>query len=638
MSKIDVESLAGELNALPSQVAYVLAELGNPAENGSADVDAETLELVREAATEMAKAKEIALLAGATPRDIASSLHLGHAEVQKALIKSGTLAALTTALAPALAEKIVEDFGYRVKWVEPPKPKEKVEVPKGRKRPSGTQLRPAVVTILGHVDHGKTSLLDYIRKTAVADREFGGITQHIGAYQVDVNGKRITFLDTPGHEAFTAMRARGAQVTDIAILVVAADDGLMPQTIEAINHAKTAEVPIIVAINKIDKPEANPSKVKQQLTQYELVAEDFGGTTIICPVSAKTGEGIEHLLEMIQLQAEIMELKADPSGDTEGVVIEARLDKGRGAVATILIETGTLKQGDFVLVGEAYGKIKAMFDFQGKPLKDAGPSTPVEILGLDSVPNAGDKLRVFLDEKEARDQAQELRDDTREKSMGDQGSRVSLETLRARLEAGETKELRIIIKADVQGSVEAVKGLVEKVENEEVEVKVLHSGVGTITESDVLLASASGAIVVGFNAKVEPTAKAAAERQRVQIRTYKIIYELIEDIEKAVLGMLAPKFEEQYLGTVEIRTLFKLTKQGHVAGSYVTDGKVTRGAKCRVKRDGEIVYDGSIASLKHFKEDVKEMAAGFECGIQFVDWTAYKEGDVVEAYEIVRVN
>jgi translation initiation factor IF-2 len=503
----------------------------------------------------------------------------------------------------------------------------------------GEQTRPPVVTILGHVDHGKTSLLDYIRKTKVVDREFGGITQHIGAYQVEVSGNKITFLDTPGHEAFTAMRARGAQVTDIAILVVAADDGVMPQSIEALNHAKNAEVPIIVAMNKIDKDGANAPRVKQQLVQHGLIGHEFGGDTEIAQVSAKTGQGVDELLELITLQAGIMDLKADASGDVSGIVIEAKIDKGRGPVATVLVKNGTLKQGDAVLVGSSYGKLKAMFDFAGKPIKDAGPSTPVEILGLDQVPNAGDPLRVFLDEKEARAEAERIRSDSREREYAGSsvGEQVTLADLQRRFAEGQNKELRIIMKADVQGSVEAVKGLLDKIDVDEVDVRVLHSGVGTIGEGDVMLAKASEAIVVGFNTKVEPKAREEAARQHVEIRQYNIIYELIEDIEKAVVGMLEPKFEEQYMGTVEIRAVFKLTKQGHVAGCYVTDGKVVRNAECRVKRAGEIVYTGKIDSLKHIKEDVREMAAGFECGIQFVNWTDFKDGYVIEAFEIVRV-
>ncbi|MGI8923962.1 MAG: translation initiation factor IF-2 [Fimbriimonadales bacterium] len=638
MPKLEVESLAGELKALPSQVTHVLAELGAFTDNGSVDLDADYLDVVKEAVQEMVEAKQVALAPGATPRDIAAAIGVAQPEVQKALISSGTFATLATSLAPDVAEKVTSQFGYKVKWAEPQKPKVAEEAPKRKKPGSGEQLRPPVVTILGHVDHGKTSLLDYIRKAKVVDKEFGGITQHIGAYQVQVGDQKITFLDTPGHEAFTAMRARGAQVTDIAVLVVAADDGIMPQTVEAINHAKNAGVPILVAVNKIDKEDANPTRVKQQLVQNGLVAADFGGDTEIAEVSAKTGKGIDDLLELITLQAGVMELKADPGGDVEGVVIEAKVDKGRGPVATVLVHNGTLKQGDAVLVGSCYGRLKAMFDFAGKPIKEAGPSTPAEILGLDQVPMAGDKLRVLIDEKEARGQAEGMRQSTRLEEFSDKIGKVTLADLQERLAASESKELRIIIRADVQGSVEAVRGLLDKIESDEVDVRVLHSGVGTIGEGDIMLARASEAIVVGFNTKVEPKAKEEAARQKVEIRQYNIIYELIEDIEKAVKGMLEPKFEEQYMGTVEIRMVFKLTKQGHVAGCYVTDGKVVRGVKCRVKRGDEIVYEGKIDSLKHVKEDVREMTAGFECGIQFEGWTAYKESDVIEAYEIVQVN
>jgi translation initiation factor IF-2 len=638
MAMVDIAALAEELNALPSQVLHVLAELGAFPVDGKVELDADSLEIVKEGVLEMAKSKTVAIAPGATPRDLAHALNVPQPDVQKSLMKLGVLASLATALQPDVAQKVSDTFGYKVIFAEPAKPVEREVTPKRRVSSMGEQTRPPVVTILGHVDHGKTSLLDYIRKTRVVDKEHGGITQHIGAYQVVSGDQKITFLDTPGHEAFTAMRARGAQVTDIAILVVAADDGVMPQTIEALNHAKNAQVPIIVALNKIDKEGSNPARVKQQLVQHGLIGHEFGGDTEIAEVSAKTGSGVDELLELITLQAGIMDLKADASGDVGGVVIEAKIDKGRGPVATVLIKNGTLKQGDAVLVGSSYGRLKAMFDFSGKGIKDAGPSTPVEILGLDQVPNAGDKLSVFLDEKVARAQAESIRGETRDRELtGTPSSQVTLADLQKKLAEGQNKELRIIIKGDVQGSVEAVRGLLEKIDVEEVDVRVLHFGVGTIGEGDVMLAKASEAIVVGFNTRVEPKAREEAARQHVEIRLYTIIYELIEDIEKAVVGMLEPKFEEQYMGTVEIRAVFKLTKQGHVAGCYVTDGKVVRNAQCRVKRGEEIVYDGRIDSLKHIKEDVREMTAGFECGIQFVNWTDFKEGDVIEAYEVVRV-
>src|SRR5687767_9501456 len=638
MSTFEIAALAKELNALPSQLVHVLGELGIFPKDGVVELDADSLEIVRESLAEMVKSKALPVSPGATPRDLAAALDVPQPDIQKSLMKLGVLASLATALQPDVAERVVDTFGYKVLFAEPAKQVEREVAPKRRVSAMGEQTRPPVVTILGHVDHGKTSLLDYIRKTKVADKEFGGITQHIGAYQVDVSGNKITFLDTPGHEAFTAMRARGAQATDVAILVVAADDGVMPQTIEALNHARNAEVPIIVAMNKIDKDGANPSRVKQQLVQHGLIGHEFGGDTEIAEVSAKTGQGVDALLELIALQSGIMDLKADASGDVEGVVIEAKIDKGRGPVATVLVKNGTLKQGDVVLIGSSYGKLKAMFDFAGKPIRDAGPSTPVEILGLNEVPNAGDSMRVFLDEKEARSESERIRSDNRERDLlGTPSGQITLADLQRRLAEGQNKELRIIIKGDVQGSVEAVKGLLEKIDVEEVDVRVLHSGVGTIGEGDVMLGKASEAIVVGFNTRVEPKAREEAVRQHVEIRQYNIIYELIEDIEKAVIGMLEPKFEEQYMGTVEIRAVFKLTKQGYVAGCYVTDGKVVRNAECRVKRDGEIVYTGKIDSLKHIKEDVREMAAGFECGIQFVNWNDFKQGDVIEAFEVVRV-
>jgi translation initiation factor IF-2 len=495
-----------------------------------------------------------------------------------------------------------------------------------------------VVTILGHVDHGKTSLLDYIRKANVVSKEFGGITQHIGAYQVLLPQGTITFLDTPGHAAFTAMRARGAQVTDIAILVVAADDGIMPQTVEAISHAKNAKVPIIVAVNKIDKPAANVDKVVMQLPQHELVPEAYGGDVIICPVSAHTGEGIPELLEMILLQADILELKADPKAPLEGVVVEAKLEKGRGPVATVLVEQGTLKVGDVVISGNTYGKIKAMTDYAGQKVVAAGPSMPVEVLGLNDVPGAGDTVIIASSEREARDTTEARVSEERQKALFAPKKRVTFRQLRDKLNEGESKDLNLIIKADVQGSVEAVRGLIEKIDIEEINVRILLAGVGSITESDVLLASASDGICVGFNVKPETKAKSEAERQKVEIRTYTIIYELIEDIEKAVKGMLEPKFEEEYQATVEIRAVFKLTKSGKVAGSHVTDGKITRNSKVRVKRGNDIVFEGNLDSLKNVKQDVREMFAGQDCGIKFDGWEDFAEGDVIEAYELVQVN
>jgi translation initiation factor IF-2 len=638
MPKYEINALASEWQALPSQIVHVLSELGERPTNGTVELDADTLNLVREAVSEMVAAREVALPPGATPRDIAHALNVSHAEVQKQLFQSGVLVNLTTSLAQDVAERLVQAFGYKVRWVEPRVVEEVVpQEPVKKRRPTGTTTRPPVVTILGHVDHGKTTLLDFIRRTKVAEKEYGGITQHIGAYEVEVHGRKITFLDTPGHEAFTAMRARGAQVTDIAVLVVAADDGVMPQTVEAINHAKSANVPIIVAINKIDLPEANANRVKQQLTEYGLISEDYGGDTIMVPLSAKTGEGVDTLLDLILLQADLLELKADPSAEVQGVVIEARLDRGRGPVATVLVENGTLKQGDIVVVGKCYGRIKAMFNFAGERVKDAGPSTPVEIIGLDDVPEAGDRLTVYLDEREAKSKAEELKEKARMEEMERRKPRASLAELQRRLQEGERKELNLIIKADVQGSVEAVRGLIEKIEHAEVTIKVLHSGVGTITESDVLLASAADAIIVGFNTRPEPQAKERAEREGVEIRTYKVIYDLVDDIEKAIRGLLEPKYEEQELGRAVVRAVFQLKRAGTVAGCYVKDGKVVRGARCRVLRDGKVIAEGTIASLRHLKEDVREIQAGYECGLTVSDFTGYEEGDEIQVFELVQV-
>ena len=638
MPKVELTKLASDLGALPSQVAFVLAQLGAFPENGAVEVDEETLELAADEIRDLVESKIVTLAPKPTPRDIAIALDVPQSDVQKALIGKGILASLTTVLEPAVAENAVKQFGFVVRWAEAPKKKEQEEpTTLRRKAVGGGTLRPPVVTILGHVDHGKTSLLDYIRNSRVAEKEHGGITQHIGAYQVAVGSGKITFLDTPGHEAFTAMRARGAQVTDIAVLVVAADDGVMPQTVEAINHARNAEVPIIVAINKIDRPEANVGRVKQQLVEHGVVATDFGGDVERVPVSAVTGEGVDHLLEIILLQAEIMELKADPAGDVEGVVIEAKKDKGRGPVATILVQNGTLKRGDVVVVGLAYGRIRAMFDFAGKEVKDAGPSTPVEILGIDEVPNAGDRLVVYLDERQAKARIEALREKARDEELGFATQHLTLADLKRALEQGETRELRIIVKADVQGSVEAVKGLIEKIDNDEIDVKVLHAGVGNVSLNDINLAEAADAIVVGFNVGIEGQAKREAERLKIEVRTYRVIYELIEEIEKAVKGMLEPVFEQQYQGTVEVRAVFNLTKVGKVAGCHCTDGKITRNSKVRVRRDGEVVFEGQVASLKHLKEDVREVAAGFDCGIQFAGWSDFKEGDIIEAYEVVQV-
>ena len=497
--------------------------------------------------------------------------------------------------------------------------------------------RPPVVCVMGHVDHGKTSLLDAIRSTHVTAGEAGGITQHIGAYVVEINGEKITFLDTPGHEAFTSMRLRGAQATDIAVLVVAADDGVMPQTIEAINHAKAAEVEVIVAVNKIDKEGANVDRVKQELTEYGLIAEDWGGSTVFVPVSAKTGEGINELLEMISLTAEVLELKANAKRRARGLVIEAKLDKGRGPVATILIQKGTLHVGDSINVGHAFGRVRAMMDDKGNRVKAAGPSTPVEILGLNDVPFSGEVLMAHGNEKEARATADAFIAYGREKMLEETKNKLSLDDLFDQIQAGNVKELNLVVKADVQGSVEAVKQSLMKLSNEEVMIKVVHGGVGAINESDVILASASNAIIIGFNVRPDAMAKAAAEREKVDMRLYRVIYNAIEDIEAAIKGMLDPVYREKVIGHVEVRQIYKASGVGTIAGCYVLDGSITKDAQSRIVRDGIVIYEGELASLKRFKDDVKEVKAGFECGLVFEGFDQMQEGDIVEAYIMVEV-
>ena len=497
--------------------------------------------------------------------------------------------------------------------------------------------RPPVVCVMGHVDHGKTSLLDKIRDTHVIAGEAGGITQHIGASVVEINGEKITFLDTPGHEAFTAMRMRGANSTDIAILVVAADDGVMPQTVEAINHAKAAGIEIVVAINKIDKPSANIDRVKQELTEYELIPEDWGGSTVCVPVSAHTGEGIKELLEMVLLTAEVMELKANPNRRARGLVIEAELDKGKGPVATVLVQKGTLRVGDPIAAGSAYGKVRAMMDDQGRRVKEAGPSMPVEILGLNDVPNAGEVFVGCKNDKDARSFAETFISQNKIKKLEETKSKMSLDDLFNQIQEGNLKELGIVVKADVQGSVEAIKQSLVKLSNEEVVVKIIHGGVGAINESDVTLAAASNAIIIGFNVRPDATAKETAEREGVDVRLYRVIYNAIEDVESAMKGMLEPVFEEKVLGHAEVRQTFKASGVGTIAGSYVLDGTFERDCQARIVRDGVVIYDGKLASLKRFKDDVKEVKAGYECGFVFERFNDVKEGDQVEAFKMVEV-
>ena len=562
--------------------------------------------------------------------ELASRMKKTGTEVVKCLMKNGIMASLSQIIDFDTAAIIAEELGCVVEKEVIVTIEEKL-IDVSEDREEDLEPRAPVVVVMGHVDHGKTSLLDYIRKANVTAGEAGGITQHIGAYQVDVNGNPVTFLDTPGHEAFTAMRARGAMITDVAILVVAADDGIMPQTIESINHAKAAEIPIIVAINKMDKPTANPDRIMQQLTEYELVPEEWGGETIICPISAKTGMGIDNLLDMVVLTAEMRELKANPNRSASGAVIEARLDKGRGPVATLLVQKGTLKQGDVIIAGTAVGRVRAMTDAKGRKLQTAGPSVPVEIIGMGEVPSAGDDFHAVADERMARELV-EQRKDEQKNALNAAMAKVTLDNLFSQIQAEGMKTLNLIVKADVQGSAEAVKASLEKLTNEEVRVRVIHCAVGAITESDVTLAATSGAIVIGFNVRPDANAKDTAVRMNVDLRMYRVIYDAINEVETAMKGMLSPKFKEVELGRAEVRNVFRITGVGMVAGCYVLDGKMQRNAQMRLLRENIVIYDGAIASLQRFKDSVKEVAAGYECGITFEKFQDIKEGDIIEAF------
>ena len=571
-----------------------------------------------------------------TIKELADKMKKPSAALIKKLFLSGKVVTLNQEITFEEAEEIALE--YDIIAEKEVKVNEVEELLKEEEEdPNTMEKRPPVVCVMGHVDHGKTSLLDAIRETNVTSREAGGITQHIGASVIEINGEEITFLDTPGHEAFTAMRMRGAKSTDIAILVVAADDGVMPQTVEAINHAKAAGVQIIVAINKIDKPSANIERVKQELTEYELIAEDWGGDTIFVPVSAHTKEGIEQLLEMILLTAEILELKANPNRNARGIVIEAELDKGRGPVATILVQKGTLRVGDNVAVGASFGKVRAMNDDKGRRVKEATPSTPVEILGLNEVPDAGEILVATTNEKEARTIAEAYMTQSKERLLADTKAKLSLDGLFSQIQAGNIKELNLIIKADVQGSVEAMKQSLLKLSNSEVAVRVIHGGVGAINESDVILASTSNAIIIGFNVKPDNAAKETADREKVDVKLYRVIYNAINDVEAAMKGMLDPVFEERIIGHAEVRMTFKASGVGTIAGSYVLDGKVVRGSKARIYRDNTLIYEGELASLKRFQDDVKEVATGYECGLVFEKYNDIQEGDKVELYIMAEV-
>lgn len=571
--------------------------------------------------------KELELQDTIVVKELAMKLSVSAADVIKRLMRLGVMASVTQSIDYDTAALICTDYGVAVHRHKDLAETVYTEIPDSEE---SLVLRPPVVTIMGHVDHGKTTLLDGIRKTKVTESEAGGITQHIGAYQINYNSKKITFLDTPGHEAFTAMRSRGAQVTDIAVLVVAADDGVMPQTVEAINHAKAAGVPIIVAVNKMDRENANPDRVKQELTEYNLVAEEWGGETIFVELSALRLQGIDDLLEMILLTAEMEDLRANPNRAARGTVIEAQLDKGRGPVATILISTGTLRVGDTFVVGTVSGRVRAMLDDKGRNVKEAGPAQPVEVLGMTAVPDAGDVMVVVPDDQTARQVASMNQEKRRESEM--KSSRVTLDDLFARIKEGEVKDLNIVLKGDVQGSVEAVRASLEKLSTDEVRVQVIHQGVGAVSETDVNLAAASNAIIVGFNVRPEPNARRAADKERIDIRLYRIIYNLLDDVKAAMVGLLDPDYVEEVLGRAEVRQTFRVPNVGVIAGSYVTDGKITRQAQIRVLRDNVVIHEGSIASLKRFKDDVREVQQNYECGIGVERFNDVKEGDEIEAF------
>ena len=567
--------------------------------------------------------------------ELASRMKKTGADVVKQLMKLGVMASLSEIIDYDTAALVAMELGCKVEKEVIVTIEEKL-IDTAEDKEEDLAPRAPVVVVMGHVDHGKTSLLDYIRNSQVAEGEAGGITQHIGAYQEDVNGSPITFLDTPGHEAFTAMRARGAMITDIAILVVAADDGIMPQTVESINHAKAAEIPVIVAINKMDKPEANPDRVKQQLTEYGLVPEEWGGETICCPISAKTGLGIDSLLEMVVLTAEMRELKANPNRSAHGAVIEARLDKGRGPIATLLVQKGTLRQGDVIIAGTAVGRVRAMTDARGRKITEAGPSVPVEITGMGEVPGAGDDFHAVDDERMARTLVEQRKHENKMAASAS-SQKVTLDDLFSQIQQGELKDLNIIVKADVQGSAEAVKASLEKLSNEEVRVRVIHCAVGAINESDAMLASTSNAIIVGFNVRPDANAKDYAARMKVDMRMYRVIYDCINEMEAAMKGMLAPKFREVALGAAEVREVYKITGAGIIAGCYITEGKVQRNAQVRLVRDGIVIHEGVLSSLQRFKDAVKEVAQGYECGIGIEKYSDIKVGDIIEAFVMEQI-
>jgi len=644
LSKVRIYQLAKELNLSSRRLIEILNELNIEVKSHMSTLDSDTAELVYEMIHEDKKAKEkeevkkmeIKLPKLITVRELAKMLNVESSFIIKKLMDDGIMANINQELEKEVSTKIAKKLGYSIiadeVKEEPTIESNLISHVKSQGIEGKLRSRPPIVTVMGHVDHGKTSLLDSIRKAKVTASEAGGITQHIGAYQVMVEEKTVVFLDTPGHEAFTELRSRGAKVTDIAVLVVAADDGVMPQTVEAINHAKAADIPIIVAINKIDKPTANPEIIKQQLAEHELIPEDWGGDTVCVNVSAKDGTGIQELLEMIVLVAEMSELKAEYDVSAVGTIIEAQLDKGRGPVATLIVQKGTLNIGDTIVAGTSYGKVRAMIDDKGNRIEKALPSTPVEVLGLSEVPNAGDLLYMVNDDKLARQIAEKRKDKQKETELKMMGQKVTLDKLFEQIKEGEIKELNLIVKGDVQGSIEALVHSIKKLDTEEIKIKIIHSAVGTVTESDVMLASASNAIIIGFNVSPEPSANRLSEKEKVDIRVYRVIYEALEDIQSAVKGMLDPIYREMVIGRVEVRATFKVPNIGVVAGCYVSDGKVTRNSSIRVVRDGIIIYEGKIDSLKRFKDDVREVSQGYECGIGIERFNDIKEGDVFEAY------
>jgi len=638
MAGIRVAELAKELGMTNAELMQNLTDLGVPVAGAAAYVDADVAQVLREMFSESpaTAGRTVEVAPSATLKELADALGVGAPELQKKLMDMGTLVSVNQRLKPDTMKQLAGMYGVTLKMKLEERP-----VVKAPKRPgprTGPQPRPPVVTVMGHVDHGKTTLLDYIRKSNVVAGEYGGITQHIGAYQVDVpigkETRKITFIDTPGHAAFSAMRARGASVTDIVVLVVAADDGIMPQTREAIDHARAANVPIIVAINKIDVPNANPDRVKTQLTEVGLVPTEYGGDTECVAISALKGTGVADLLEHIVFLADLLELKADPNAPTTGVIIEARQEAGRGVVATVLVQEGTLRVGDCIVCGVAHGKVRAMISDRGEQVKKAAPSTPVEIMGLSCVPSAGDRLEVVSDERCAREIAEERKEKQRSANI-ERGDNRSLQDILKELSAGQQVELRLVVKADVQGSVEAVIGALNALAEtqEQVSVRIVRAGVGTISESDVDLAAATNAIVVGFNVRADHPAQQAAERHHVEIKTFQIIYELTDAIERAIKGMLAPEYEEVVLGKAEVRATFRTPRGTVIAGCYVTEGKVVRNASARVIRNRKVIFQGAVSSLRHLKDDVREMAQGYECGIVMDGFNDFTVGDVIEVYE-----